>query len=122
METSLASIKNAFSLLKDYDDKLLKQVRDEENAVNIYEDELGSYLLELSAKDMSGKDSVEVTKILHLISDLERLSDHAVNIAESAKEMSEKKLSFSQSAYAEISVLMNAVKSYGEIYVLPAEA
>ena len=111
-ETSLLSIKNAFSLLNGYDDKLDKKVREEEDAVDIYEDELGSYLLELSAKDMSGRDSVEVTKILHLISDLERLSDHAVNIAESAKEMHLKKLAFSDAARSEIDVLIRAV---GEI-------
>ncbi|MBR2474250.1 MAG: Na/Pi cotransporter family protein [Clostridia bacterium] len=108
-ETSLSSIKSAFSLLTDYDDKVEKKVREDENTVDIYEDELGSYLLELSAQDMSARDSVEVTKILHLISDLERLSDHAVNIAESAREMHQKKLAFSPAAYSEVSVLIDAV-------------
>ena len=108
-ETSVASIKDSFSLLTNYDDKLEKKVRKDEDAVDIYEDELGSYLLELSAHDMSAKDSIEVTKMLHLISDLERLSDHAVNIAESAQEMYTKKLSFSKAAYGELEVLLLAI-------------
>ena len=108
-EKSLASIKDAFTLLTKYDDKVARKVHADENEVDIYEDEIGSYLLELSSKDLSAQDSVEVTKILHLISDLERLSDHAVNIAESAKEMHSKKLAFSQTAYAEIEVLISAI-------------
>ena len=107
-ERSRNSLKSSFGLLTSYDDKIEKSVRADEDAVDVLEDEIGSYLLELTSKDISAQDSIEVTKMLHMISDLERLSDHAVNIAESAREMNEKKLSFSKAAYSELAVLINA--------------
>ena len=117
-ETSASSIKNAFGLLDSYSDKTEKLVHSQENEVDIYEDEIGSYLLELTSQDLSATDSVEVTKMLHMISDLERLSDHAVNIAESASEMHTKKLSFSSAASHELKVLISAI---GEIIDLACD-
>ena len=63
--------------------------------VDRYEDELGTYLVKLNNKDLSEKDSHSVSIMLHCIGDFERISDHAVNIMESARELHEKNLSFS---------------------------
>jgi phosphate:Na+ symporter len=75
----------------------------------MYEDKLGSYLIQLNAVDMTKKDSDETSKLLHVIGDFERISDHAVNIMESAKEIHDKKLAFSQEAQKELSVMVSAV-------------
>ncbi len=116
-ETSVASIKKSLDLIKNYDEKIFKNIQNEENEVDMYEDELGSYLLELSSKDLSAQDGIEVTKMLHLISDLERLSDHAVNISESAQEMHTKKLSFSEAAYSDLKVLVSAIDEITDMAV-----
>ena len=80
-----------------------------EAAVDKYEDALGSYLVKLNNKDLSPRDSRSVSVILHCINDFERISDHAVNIMESAKEMHDKKLSFSANATKEFDVFVAAV-------------
>lgn len=103
------SLKNAFDLLDNYNEKIAKTVREDEDQVDIYEDEIGSYLVKLSAQDLSPKDSLEVSKLLHMIGDIERLSDHAVNIVESAAEMYQKKLSFSTAAGNELKVIISAI-------------
>ena len=98
-----------------YDSKLADEVRDLEGKADMYEDALGSYLVKLSAKDMDLKESEQITKLLHLIGDLERISDHAVNIVESAEEITEKKISFSKDAQREIGVLQDAVSEILDI-------
>ena len=74
-----------------------------------YEDEIGTYLVKVSMQELSDADSRDVTKILHSITDFERISDHALNIAQSAREMAEKKLSFSPAAQAELKVMTGAI-------------
>ena len=74
-----------------------------------YEDELGTYLVKLNNKDLSEKDSHSVSIMLHCIGDFERISDHAVNIMESARELYEKNLSFSVQAKTELQVLIATV-------------
>ena len=86
-----------------------EQVRQLEDQTDIYEDALGSYLVKLNNKDLSPIDSRSVSVILHCINDFERISDHAVNIMESAKEMHDKKLAFSKNAMAEFDVFKSAV-------------
>ncbi len=121
-EIALGSLKKSFNLLQNYDKKIFDEIQSEEDAVDTYEDEIGSYLLKLTKRDISEKDSLEVTKLFHMIGDLERLSDHAVNIAESALEMNEKGVSFSEGAKKEIGVMIgavseildNAMKSFSE--------
>ncbi len=108
-ETAHTALKEAFSLLREYDTKMCSDVEKKERAVDVFEDEIGSYLVELSARDLSASDSVEVTKMLHMISDFERLSDHAVNLMEAAAEMHDKQLAFSDDAMAELDVMMAAV-------------
>lgn len=113
------SIRNSFKLIFDYDEKLVQSVRDDEEKVDKYEDSLGTYLVKVSSKSMSEADSHEVSKLLHMIGDFERISDHAVNIAESAEEIHSKGLSFSPAAKNEIMAMMDAVS---EIIGLSLEA
>ena len=83
------------------------------------EDALGSYLVKVSALSLSETDSGQITKLLHIIGDFERISDHAVNILQSAEEMREKKLSFSPQAEREINVIRAAI---GEIVNITKQA
>ncbi len=108
-KTSVDSIKTALGLLTNYSSKVADAVREDENKVDSYEDKLGSYLVKLSCEPMTEKDSNETSKLLHLIGDFERISDHAVNIAASAEEISDKKLSFSPEAQKELKILSDAV-------------
>lgn len=114
-EVSVGCIKDAFSLLDKFDDSLSAQVINNEDKVDKYEDRLGTYLVKLSSLDLTDNDSALTTKLLHIISDFERISDHAVNIVQSAEEIKDKKLEFSGAAKAELSVMINAV---GEIIEL----
>ena len=108
-EISVDTIHKSFSLLSNYDSNTCEEVREGENKVDKFEDRLGSYLVRVSSLELTDDDSVEATKLLHIISDFERISDHAVNILKSAEEISEKKLAFSGEAKKELAVMMNAV-------------
>lgn len=96
-----------------------KSVRRDEGTVDRYEDVLGSYLVKLSTHRLTDKDVHESSGLLHIIGDLERISDHAVNILESAEELTEKNLAFSAEAQNELSVITGAVS---EIVDLALEA
>ena len=108
-EISIGSFKDALTLFDNYDPKLAQRIRDDEDKVDIYEDVLGSYLVKLSSKSLPERDSVEAAKLLHMIGDFERISDHAVNIVESAEETRDKNISFSAYANAELKMLRGAV-------------
>ncbi len=108
-ELSIGSLKKSIALFENYDPKVALEIREEEDKVDIYEDVLGSYLVKLSSKSLSEHDSVDATKLLHIIGDLERISDHSVNMVESAEEMKDKEVSFSVYANAELLRLKGAV-------------
>ena len=91
-------------LLQKYDETKAENVLKLENKVDHYEDRLGTYLIRLSSRDLSEKDSKSLSMLLHCIGDLERISDHAVNIMEKAQEMNEKNLSFSDKGAQELEV------------------
>ena len=114
-ELSIGSLRSGIKLFDQYDAKVAQDIRDIEDKVDIYEDALGSYLVALSAKSMSEKDSSDVTKILHIIGDFERISDHAVNLVESVEEIRDKNISFSDFAISELTVLRGAVDKALEI-------
>ena len=107
-ELSILSLKKALMVYENYDAKLANEIRDLEDKADKYEDALGSYLVKLSGYDLSRDDSVQATKLLHIIGDLERISDHSVNIVESAEEIKDKKISFSAEANRELEVLIRA--------------
>ncbi len=92
----------------EYDTKLGDEIRMLEDKADKYEDALGSYLVKIASCNLNEKDSRQVTKLLHLIGDLERISDHAVNVLESKEEMHDKKIEFSSEARREVSVMRAA--------------
>ena len=106
---SCDALRKSLSMFDEYDPKVAEKVRKLENKADNYEDALGSYLVKLSAADISASDSKQITKLLHIIGDFERISDHAVNIVESAEEIKDKKLEFSSEAQRELDVLRRAV-------------
>ena len=109
-EISAATIHDAFSLLDQYNEPLAQRVVAGEEKADRYEDRLGSYLVKVSSQELTDEDSMEITTLLHLINDFERISDHAVNILQSAEEIQDKKLQFSGSAREEIGVMLRAVE------------
>ena len=108
-ELSTKSLRDALSLFDEFDAKVADGVRDIEGKVDNLEDSIGSYLIKVSAKATDPKDSEQITKLLHIIGDYERISDHAVNIVESCEELKDKKIIFSDEAQREISVLRGAI-------------
>lgn len=103
------SMRSVVDLANAYDVKLADEVRDLENEVDRLEDALGTYLVKISACSLDQKDSNQVTKLLRVIGDYERISDHAVNIVEAIEELESKKVGFSQRAREELNVLDGAV-------------
>ena len=118
-QLSSEAMRLAIGLFDSYDEKTAQKIRELEDKVDIYEDVLGSYLVKLSSKSMDETDSHEVTKLLHMIGDLERISDHAVNLVESAEEINDKKLEFSADAVSELHSMYGAVN---EILVITEDA
>lgn len=109
-ELSRQALFIAMELLQKYDETKAENVLKLENKVDHYEDKLGTYLIRLSSQDLSEKDSKSLSMLLHCIGDLERISDHAVNIMEKAQEMNEKNLSFSAKGAEELEVYSRAVR------------
>ena len=99
----------AVDLLHGYDDEKAARVETLENLVDRYEDELGTYLIKLNQKELSVEDSHSLSIMLHCIGDFERISDHALSIMKSAKEMWEKNAVFSPQAVKELHVMEKAV-------------
>ncbi len=114
-DVSVLALKKSLSLFEGYDDKIADEIRDLEDKADKFEDALGSYLVKLSSHDLSDTDAIQITKLLHIIGDLERISDHSVNIVESAEEMKDKKISFSANAQNEMKVMRLAVSDILDI-------
>ncbi len=108
-EEAAQSIFDAFRELNTFDEELSEKIMESENHVDYYEDRLGTYLVKLSGQNLSAADNAQATKLLHMISDFERISDHAVNILKSAEEIHEKKLQFSSDAMQELNTMIDAV-------------
>ena len=108
-EISCEALRKSLTLFEEFDAKTAEAVRDLEDKADNYEDALGSYLVKLSGSDVSQADSRQITKLLHIIGDFERISDHAVNIIESAEEIRDKKIEFSADARRELAVLRRAI-------------
>lgn len=118
-ELSVSAMKESIKILTLYTDKLAEDIREKEEKTDRYEDMLGTYLVKLSSNRVSDADSAEVTELLKMIGDFERISDHAVNVLESAEELRQKGLSFSEAAMDELRSLTGAV---GEILDLSMDA
>ncbi len=103
-------LKAADVLLGSYSREAAQAVIDLENRIDLYEDKIGVYLTKLSSQNLAYNDSQNVSTLLHCITDMERISDHAVNIVEAAREMHKRKLSFSKKAVEEMFVYTEAVR------------
>ncbi|MBR5453119.1 MAG: Na/Pi cotransporter family protein, partial [Clostridia bacterium] len=107
-DDAFTSLKNGISCLQNYDEALVESIKKAEDKTDHYEDIIGTYLVKLSTLQISDKDSAEAGKLLKIIGDLERISDHAKNLVDSAEEMKAKDISFSGEALAELTNLCNA--------------
>jgi len=94
----------ALDMVTKYDEKVASAIRENEDKLDEYEDRLNTFLVKLSSHNLSNGDSWKVSELLHIIGDLERMGDHAVNILESAEELNEKDISFSDAAKQDLSV------------------
>ena len=113
------TILSAISLLDCYDEAVVREVLRNEDQLDNYEDQLGTYLVKLSSQALSKADSRRVSRMLHAISDFERMGDHAVNLLKAAEEAHKKGITFSEEANAELTVMTTAI---GEILRISATA
>ncbi len=103
------SMANAISILSKFDQKVADSITQQEEEIDLYEDKLGTFLVRLSSKDLSPKDSHDVSQLLHAIGDFERIGDHAVNILRVANEIHDKDIQFSDKAQEELQVITRAI-------------
>ncbi len=116
---SKSALVEATYLIGNFDEEKYQHILDIESEVDKYEDKTSTYLVKLSGRELSTKDSHMVTELLHCIGDLERIADHAVNIAKVAQELHEKSASFSKEATREVNIISEAVR---EVMSLATEA
>lgn len=109
-QRSQGNLLMAVDLRSRWSDKDFRLVGETESIIDRYEDKLGTYLMKITSKSLSAAQSEEVSKYLHTISDFERISDHALNISEAAKEIHDKNLQFSPEACHELEVMESAVR------------
>ena len=109
MAISIDVFKKATDLLDNYKSESYKEVEKLENSIDKYEDKISTYLVRIAATQMSAKESKTVTELLHFVGDIERISDHALNVAQAAREMHEKEVVFSEKAKQDIAIMTGAV-------------
>ncbi len=114
-KVSFDSYKLAISLMDNYSSEAFDEVKRMETLVDKYEDKTSTYLIKIAEGQISSNDSKMVSELLHCIGDIERISDHALNIAEAAKEVHDKNIEFSEQAMADIKVLASAVEEILEL-------
>ena len=107
---AVRALENALTAFTHYTPELADSIRKDEDRCDHYEDVIGTYLVKLSAQKMGSSESEEATELLKTIGDWERITDHAVNVLESAEELREKGLSFSGTAQAELNTLCDAIR------------
>lgn len=103
-------IHRAFSLFEKFNESVENKMFEDENALDLYEDKLGNFLIAISSKGLSDIDSRAKFTMLHTIGDFERLGDHALNLYKAAKELNTKGLSFTQEAEKDLLVLRRAAE------------
>lgn len=107
--TARDSMLSAIRLIDEYSADAAREITEQEEQLDLYEDTLGTFLVKLSSKDLSQADSNEAAELLHAIGDFERIGDHAMNILRVAKEIDDKDLSFSDKAQEELRVITQAI-------------
>ena len=115
--TAKENLLRALNLFQEYSDAGLERVSQTEELVDRYEDRLGTYLVKLNVQELDRAQNESVSKFLHTLSDFERISDHAMNLAETAQEIHEKKIHFSDDALRELQVLFAALREILELAV-----
>ena len=108
-ELTRETILKALELLKGYDEEACDIIIENEDIIDGYEDKINSFLIKLSKSSITGADSRSVSKMMHCVGNFERISDHAVNLVESAQEMHEKGIMFSDECLNEITVITDAI-------------
>ena len=116
-EITKTSLQEAMGLFVDYDKEIAADVEFKENLVDQYDDEISGYLVKLSSRNLSEKDSKKMTMLMHSIGDFERISDHAINLVDAAKEMQKKDQNFSNKATEELQIFSKAVSDIVEMSV-----
>ena len=111
------NILTAFSLLEKFDDDRFAALQEDEEAIDHYEDKLGTYLIKITSKELTPRQTADVSKYLHTISDLERISDHSLNIGETAQELYTKRIVFSPAGSRELRVMLSAVTRILELTI-----
>lgn len=111
------SLLDSISIIGNYNSKTADKIVENEQALDDYEDKLGTFLVKISSRELTKEDSNTVSTLLHCIGDFERIGDHALNIVKTAKEISDKSISFSSEANAEILVATEAIKQILDITV-----
>ena len=114
---SSESFKKAVTLIDKFDPAVFDEVSEIESMIDKYEDKISTYLIKIAEKEMTSADSKHVSELLHCVGDIERISDHALNIAEAAKEIHDKKIAFSQKAKDDIAIITAAVAEILDITV-----
>jgi len=109
------AVLSSFDIIKSYSTRKSEDIKKNEDMLDNYEDKLGTYLIKLSAKELSEDDSKKISMLLHTIGNFERLGDHAVNLMEVAKEINDKKTSFSEEEKKELEIAENALKEILEL-------
>ena len=115
LEMTVSSVVDAANITENFDMKTFENINKIEGIVDRYEDKIGSYLVKLATQELTSQDGKNVTELLHMIGDIERISDHAVNLAKTALEINEKGVSFSANAKKETKILKSAVCEIVEI-------
>ena len=111
------SLLDSISIIGNYNSKTADIIVENEQALDDYEDKLGTFLVKISSRELTKEDSNTVSTLLHCIGDFERIGDHALNMVKTAKEISDKSISFSSEANAEILVATKAIKQILDITV-----
>lgn len=116
-ELTRTTVDTAISVIRRYDENAFRTVAELEDEIDVFEDKIGAYLVKLSAMKLTAADTQSVNRILHAISDFERMSDHAKNLSESGAELRDKGLAFSEDAKAELEVMFRAVGDVTQLAV-----
>lgn len=111
------NILSAFALLEKFDEDQFAALQEDEEAIDHYEDKLGTYLIKITSKELTPRQTADVSKYLHTISDLERISDHSLNIGETAQELYTKRIVFSPAGSRELRVMLSAVARILELTI-----
>lgn len=114
-DISRESLFISMSLIGGYDEEQALRVGELETRVDKYEDALGTYIMKISTKNLKKEDSEMLNVMLHCIGDFERISDHACNLCDSARELQQKNMQFSPKAETELDILSSAVREAVDI-------